>query len=320
MRPFFKGHVVERVPTRPMIITVDTTKAGSASNTFVLPITKLSTEIVTIYWGDGQLSVGATGNNTHVYAASGIYTVKIYSKIFGGLFFNNAGDKLKILSLSSFGEAIHRDLFAAFQGCTNLATIDTTKFINNSVSLLNAFRDCATLTTIRAFPTERTTSMSNTFQGCTLLTTIPLLALTNCTTIASMFQNCSALASIPAFDTSKVTSAVRMCQGCTNLTVVALFDTSKVTSTLNMFYACTNLTTIPLFDLSKVTNATDMFFGVTLTTTSYSNFLINLATLPLQSNVAFHGGSSKYNTAGATARAYIISTFGWTITDGGAAP
>lgn len=320
MRPFFKGRVVERVPQKPMIITVNTTKAGSASNTFVLPITKTGTELVTIYWGDGQISVGANGNNTHVYAASGTYTIKIYSKIFGGLSFNNAGDKLKILSISSFGQAIHRDLFAAYHGCTNLSIIDTTGFINNSVSLLNAFRDCATLTTIRAFPTARTTTMSNTFQGCTLLASIPLLALTNCTTIASMFQNCSSLTSIPAFDTSKVTSTIRMCQGCTNLTSVALFDTSKVTSTLNMFYACTNLKTVPLFNLSSVTNATDMFFGVTLDTQSYSDFLINLATLPLQSGVTFGGGNSKYNTAGGVARAYLISNFGWTITDGGAAP
>jgi surface protein len=204
MRPFFKGRVVERVPQKPMIITVNTTKAGSASNTFVLPITKTGTELVTIYWGDGQISVGANGNNTHVYAASGVYTIKIYSKIFGGLFFNNVGDKLKILSILSFGRSIHRDLFAAYQGCINLATIDATGFINNSLSLLNAFRDCATVTTIRAFPTDRTTTMSNTFQGCTLLASIPLLALTNCTTIASMFQNCSSLTSIPAFDTSNV--------------------------------------------------------------------------------------------------------------------
>jgi len=74
-----------------------------------------------------------------------------------------------------------------------------------------------------------------------------------------------------------------------------------------------------LLNLSKVTNATNMFFGVTLTTQSYSDFLINLATLPLQSGVSFHGGNSKYNPAAAIARAYLVSNFGWTITDGGAA-
>ena len=86
-----------------------------------------------------------------------------------------------------------------------------------------------------------------------------------------------------------------------------------------MFYQCTSLTTVPLFDLSSCTNAASMFFGVTLTTQSYSDFLINLATLPLQSGVSFHGGNSKYNLAAAIARAYLISKYGWTITDGGAA-
>jgi hypothetical protein len=42
--------------------------------------------------------------------------------------------------------------------------------------------------------------------------------------------------------------------------------------------------------------------------------------LPLQSGVSFHGGNSKYNVAGGVARAYLISNFGWIITDGGAAP
>ena len=63
-----------------MIIVVDTTKAGSASNTFVLPIIKDVTEVVKIEWGDGTNSIGVNGNNTHVYASSGVYTVKIESK------------------------------------------------------------------------------------------------------------------------------------------------------------------------------------------------------------------------------------------------
>ena len=36
-------------------------------------------------------------DNTHVYAASGVYTVKIESKVFGGFYFNNGGDKAKIV-------------------------------------------------------------------------------------------------------------------------------------------------------------------------------------------------------------------------------
>ena len=78
-----------------MIIVVDTTKAGSASNTFVLPIIKLTSETVKIYWGDGTNSMGVNGDNTHVYAASGVYTVKIRSNF--GAYFNDMGDKAKIV-------------------------------------------------------------------------------------------------------------------------------------------------------------------------------------------------------------------------------
>ena len=198
MRPFFENNVLRQQSFKPMIIVVDTTKAGSASNTFVLPIIKATTETVKIYWGDGTNSIGVNGNNTHVYAASGVYTVKIESKIFGGLYFNNGGDKAKITKVVSSGRGVVR-------------------------------------------------------------------------------------------------------------------------SVTNSFFGCTSLTTISLLNLSSVTNATNMFLGVTLTTQSYSDFLINLATLPLQSGVSFHGGNSKYNPTASTARAYLISNFGWTITDGGAA-
>ena len=247
MRPFFENNVLQQQPFKPMIIVVDTTKAGSASNTFVLPIVKAASETVKIYWGDGTNSTGVNGNNTHVYAASGIYTVKIESKIFGGLYFNNVGDKAKITKIANYGQGVSRLNISSFFGCSSLLSID----IGNNVS--------------------NGADASNQYRGCTALTTVPLLNL------------------------------------------------SKVTDATNMFLGCTSLTTVPLLNLSNCTNAINMFSGVTLTTQSYSDFLINLATLPLQSGVGFHGGNSKYNPAAAIARAYLVSNFGWTITDGGAA-
>ena len=108
MRPFFENNVLQQQPFKPMIIVVDTTKAGSASNTFVLPIIKDTTETVKIYWGDGTNSTGVNGNNTHVYAASGIYTIKIESRLFGGIYFNNLGDKAKITKIANFGQGVSR--------------------------------------------------------------------------------------------------------------------------------------------------------------------------------------------------------------------
>ena len=270
MRPFFENNVLQQQPFKPMIIVVDTTKAGSASNTFVLPIVKAVTEVVKIYWGDGTNSTGVNGNNTHVYAASGIYTVKIESRLFGGIYFNNLGDKAKITKIANYGQGVSRLNISSFYGCSSLLSIDIGNIVSNGTDATSQYR------------------------GCTALTTVPL------------------------FNLSKVTNAYAMFAYCP-VTTVPLFNLSNCTSTRSMFSLCSSLTTVPLLNLSNCTNAINMFSGVTLTTQSYSDFLINLATLPLQSGVGFHGGNSKYNPAAAIARAYLISNFGWTITDGGAA-
>jgi hypothetical protein len=368
MRPFFENNVLQQQPFKPMIIVVDTTKAGSASNTFVLPIIKDTTETVKIYWGDGTNSTGVNGNNTHVYAASGIYTVKIESRLFGGIYFNNLGDKAKITKIASYGQGVSRLNIGSFYGCSSLLSIDIGNIVSNGADASSQYRDCTALTTVPLFNLSsvtnayamfaqctalttvplfdfsKVTNAQSAFYSCASLTTVPLLNLSNCTNAGSMFFQCSKLTTVPLFDLSKVTNAGSMfayCAalttvpllnlssvtnasymflGCTPLTVIPLFNLSSVTNASYMFYQCTALTTVPLLNLSSVTNASNMFLGVTLTTQSYSDFLINLATLPLQSGVSFHGGNSKYNVAGGVARAYLISNFGWTITDGGAAP
>jgi len=343
MRPFFEKHVLQQQPFKPMIIVVDTTKAGSASNTFVLPIVKAVSETVKIYWGDGTNSTGVNGNNTHVYAASGVYTVKIESKIFGGIYFNNGGDKAKITKIANYGQGVSRLNIGSFYGCSSLLSIDIGNIVSNGADATNQYKSCTALTTVPLFNLSSVTNAASMFASCAALTTVPLLNLSsvtdasymfyrcsNITTVplfdlskvtntGSMFYQCTALTTVPLFDLSKVTYAGSMFYQCTALTTVPLFDLSKVTNASNMFASCTALTTVPLLNLSSVTNATGMFLGCTLTTQSYSDFLINLATLPLKSGVSFHGGNSKYNPAAAIARAYLISNFGWTITDGGAA-
>jgi len=295
MRPFFENNVLQQQPFKPMIIVVDTTKAGSASDTFVLPIIKDTTETVKIYWGDGTNSVGVNGNNTHVYASGGIYTVKIESRLFGGIYFNNLGDKAKITKIANYGQGVSRLNIGSFFGCSSLLSIAIGNIVSKGADATNQYR------------------------GCTALTTVPLLNLSSVTNAASMFYQCTALTTVPLFNLSSVTNAANMFTYCAALTTVPLFNLSSVTNAASMFYLCTALTTVPLFNLSSCTNASNMFLGVTLTTQSYSDFLINLATLSLKSGVSFHGGNSKYNTAGGVARVYLISNFGWTITDGGAA-
>ncbi len=62
-----------------------------------------------------------------------------------------------------------------------------------------------------------------------------------------------------------------------------------------------------------------MFSGVTLSSTNYDSLLTGWAAQSVQHTVSFDAGSSKYASAAATARATLVNTDGWTITDGGPA-
>jgi hypothetical protein len=74
------------------VSTWDTTKAGSASNTVVLPLINggASAYSGTIDWGDGSTSVLSYANRTHVYATTGIKTITISGQVEVDGRFNNS--------------------------------------------------------------------------------------------------------------------------------------------------------------------------------------------------------------------------------------
>jgi len=74
------------------------------------------------------------------------------------------------------------------------------------------------------------------------------------------------------------------------------------------------------WNVRNVTDMSLMFEGVTLSTANYDALLIGWNSLPsLKLNVNFHGGYSKYSPAASASRSNLISTYGWTIIDGGPA-
>ena len=72
------------------------------------------------------------------------------------------------------------------------------------------------------------------------------------------------------------------------------------------------------WNVANVQFANFMFNNVLLSTANYDSLLVGWSAQTLQNNVQFSGGFSKYSAgAPATARANIISTYNWTIIDGG---
>tara|TARA_R110002074_G_scaffold130734_1_gene272638 strand:- start:471 stop:842 length:372 start_codon:yes stop_codon:yes gene_type:complete len=116
---------------------------------------------------------------------------------------------------------------------------------------------------------------------------------------------------------------------CVALTTVDVsgFDTSAVTNMIMFFRNCSSLTDIvgvDDFDITSLTDVNSLFyfaFGVTLPTSRYDSLLVkwDAQSVPSNKNTTF--GSSTYTGGGtaAAARANLISTDGWTISDGGIA-
>jgi len=103
------------------IITVDTTKAGSAADTFILPNYISGTYDYYVDWGEGgaEEHITTAGNHSHTYAASGTYKIKIRG-IMPQIYFNDREDKNKITSIDNWGNIEWSSMNRAFHGCVNM--------------------------------------------------------------------------------------------------------------------------------------------------------------------------------------------------------
>lgn len=151
-------------PSSPNFVsTWDTTLAGSASDTILLPITAGPT----VAWGDGTVN----NSNTHTYAVGGIYTVTISGTI-QGFSFANSGDKAKITDISNWG-TFDLTISSSFYGCSALNITATDAPTITTTSFYRMFRNCSSFTTIdlSAWDVSSVTSFQEAFESCPNLVT-----------------------------------------------------------------------------------------------------------------------------------------------------
>jgi len=285
----------------PFKMLIDTTKDGSATNHFILPLDGVSTYNFDIDWGDSNIQT-ITSNTSidHTYSAPGVYTISITENVVGGfptIYFNNMGDCLKLMQISQWGTNKWVSLIRSFNGCSNMNIVATDVATANTSSI---------------------TSLSYAWRNCSGLTSFPLINTSNVTDFEGAWWNCSGLTSFPLINTSNGTGFSGAWYGCSGLTSFPLINTANGINFSYTWGNCTNLTSVPLLNMRKITNGSQCFLNDTLDTTSYSDLLIDMA-LGVTTSVTFDGGNSKYNTAGSTARSTLEGR-DWTIIDGGVAP
>ena len=310
------------------IITVDTTKAGSANDTFVLPTAGEGTYNYFVDWGDGgdEENVVTNTSQTHVYAASGTYQIKIRGT-FPQIFFNNVGDKDKLMTIDNWGNIIWSSMRNAFYGCSVVQGVwidvpNTAEVTNMSYM----FRGCTAFNhSVANFNTAKVTTMYQMFRDCaTFNQSLANFNTAEVTNMSYMFRDCAAFnQSLANFNTAKVTDMSFMFYGCTAFNhSVANFNTAAVTNMNSMFRGCTAFKqSLATFIMTLVTNVTSMLqacdINDTGTTTNYDATLVAWAAQDVPNSLNFHGGDSKYSNTGATAKASLQTDDLWTIADGG---
>ena len=102
-------------------ITVDTTKAGSAADTFVLPNYTSGTYDYYVDWGEGgaEEHITTAGNHSHTYAASGTYKIMIRGTM-PQIYFISGEDKAKLIFIDNWGNIKWDSFQNAFYGCINM--------------------------------------------------------------------------------------------------------------------------------------------------------------------------------------------------------
>jgi hypothetical protein len=267
----------------PFVFTIDTNNisAGSSTSTqFKLPLNNSTGLNIVVDWGDTTTSTITShlaAAVTHSYAIAGTYTISITGTL-QSFMFQNAGDKLKILEVQSWGVLhIAPTSNQVFHTCTNLTCIatDAPKITNTNFYFM--FFNCVNF---------------NGAIGNWDVSVVKFFTFTfaNTTAFNQPLNN---------WDTS---SALGMSN---------MFRSTTATPTgFNQ--------DIGSWDVSNVTDFSSFMTGKTAASFSTANLdaIYNgWVTVQPSKNIQF--GTAKYSAAGVAGRNYLTGTKLWTITDGG---
>jgi surface protein len=326
------------------IDTANISAGSSTSTQFKLPLTTSTGLDAVVDWGDSTtdtITVYNAAEVTHTYASSGTYTISITGTL-PGFRFNNTGDKLKIINISSWG-VLDITTTNTFYGCTNLTCSATDAPTITSTNMTSTFRACTNFNgNIGNWDVSAVTNMSIMFLDATAFnnggsSSIGNWDVSNVTNMGIMFQSCTAFnQNIGNWDVSNVTNMGIMFQSCTAFNQnIGSWDVGAVTNMTSMFDTATafnnggsssignwNTSLVATMDrlfksatafnqnigawnVEAVTNI--VFFMSSKTAANYSAANLDAiyngwSTQSVQPNLTISFGSIKYTAAGQTGR------------------
>ena len=240
------------------IFDVLTSNDGESNNNqFTLPLRSGYTYDFQVDWGDGTTGsyAGEAGDDiltdiTHTYATPDEYRIRIgviNNTGFPTIYFDNSGDKEKLINTVDFGDVGWEILENSFSGCSN-NVIDPTATANfNAVLNADFAWENNNLTSFPAIDLSSARFVNGTWQN-NLLTSFPSINLTSGNQFANAWQN-NNLTSFPDIDLPNASILESAWQN-NNLTSFPDIDLSDAIN-VNSAWQNNLLTSFPEIDLSS---------------------------------------------------------------------
>lgn len=140
----------DNINATDFVITVKTDNPGASNNNqFTVPIVIGGGYNYTLDCNNDGVPelTGQTGSSTCTFAAPGTHTIRI-GGTFPRIFFNNDGDKLKLISIDQWGTGAWTSMENAFYGASNMEmkAQDTPVFANSDTKLNSMFMEASSMT------------------------------------------------------------------------------------------------------------------------------------------------------------------------------
>lgn len=320
----------------PMVLEYNTALAAGTAIDFYFSRASgasFSTIDAVVDWGDGTVEQFVDSDFpldenlvSNDYSTDGNYTVKLYGAIsqFGPFHypspFPNAD---KLTAVKSFGDIQIARLEYSFSSATNL--VDVPAVIPQGItSLEGLFRSATQINDpdISLWDVSNVVEMQSVFEEATNFNVdLSNWDVSTATDMEGLFKNAISFdQELSGWNVSMVTNMKAMFKGASSFNQdLSLWNVSNVSNMRGMFNSASSFDQdLSNWNVSNVSSMIGMFANAGLSPTNYSNTLISWAQQNLQSGVNFTAGDSKfYLGSAADARELIISTYNWTITDGG---
>ncbi|GEM_PF-1209738 len=305
------------------ITTWETDNSGTSGDTEItIPTHSAYAYNYDVDWNNDGIfdEFGIVGSTTHDFKTVGTYTIRIKGT-FPAIYFNNNGDKEKLVEINQWGNISWQSFNRAFFGCSNLAVVATdAPDLSNVSDLSLAFLACDLSSgDFSNWDVSSVTDMSGIFVSAAVPAGIGEWNVGNVTNMSEMFSSASFISQdLSRWSVSKVTTFEGMFSDTDDyMGDISQWDVSSGEEFAGMFESATLFDQdLSNWDMSKATDLRWMFNDAGLSTANYDATLKGWAQQTLNSNLSL-GATGISCCQSKSWHDILTGTYGWTISDNG---